>query len=398
MRALEPFDEKFLTQDRGVNVGHIGALLPFEAADASAELSVEHLRDLIDERLERLPFLRRRVEPDPSRPGRHGWAEDEAVDLSAHVRGHRLAGGDDRALGRLVAQINASLLDRARPLWEMHVIDGLDGGRVAVLLKYHHALGDAIPVRLVLDTLFGIGEDPPPPTRGLSAIPRREAPDANATPPSAQVVARRIRFNRPLSPERDFAFGAFASARVERIRLASGTTHTAVLLAAWAGALRGWLALRGETPTMPLAARMPISLRRAGDDAASGNHLAVMSVPAPADQGDALARLRGAHDAMTQAKELLASGAWAGAAQSPVNFGFSAYLGSNRQLAWHGAPGAGIYSLAMLNISGLSIACGTDRGRLLVGLHVDAEQVTDPWSLLRAFDLALADLETAVAG
>jgi hypothetical protein len=395
MSALQPLDEIFLTQDGGVNVGHVGVLLPFEAADATG-LSVENLRELIEERLEGLPFLRRRVERDPSRPGLHTWAEDETVDLDEHVRGHRLDGGDDRTLGRVAAQLNASLLDRSRPLWEMHLIDGLDTGRVGVVLKFHHALGDAIPSRLVLDTLFGVGNEPPPPTRGRSEIPRREAPDARAAPESPPLVARRMRFNQPLSDQRDFAFRGFSRERLERIRWASGTTFTAVLLAAWAGALRGWLALRGETPTMPLAARIPLSLRRPGDDAASGNHLAVLSVPTPADQNDARVRLRSAHEAMIRTKEALASGTWAGAANTPVNFALSAYLGSNRRLAWRGADCIGIFSLAMLNISGLSIACGTQAREVWVGVHVDAEHVTDPWSLLRAFDLAIADLEAAV--
>ena len=131
---------------------------------------------------------------------------------------------------------------------------------------------------------------------------------------------------------------------------------------------------------------------------ASGNHLAVLTVPAPADQPDSGTRLRAAHEAMTSAKQLLASGGVAGAAVGGVNFALSTYLGSNSRLAWDGAPGSGIFSLTMLNITGLSIASGTNGDELWVGVHVDAEQVTDPWSLLRAFDLALSDLETAVAG
>jgi hypothetical protein len=321
------------------------------------------------------------------------------VEVAAHVHGHVLDGGDDRALGRLTADLNASPLDRSRPLWEMHVIDGLGDGGVAVLLKFHHALGDAIPSRVLIDTLFGAGHDaPPPPSRGRSAIPRQEAPSEHAPPASAQLVARRMRFNDPLSAERGFAFGAFPRARVERIRSAGATTFTAVLVAAWAGALRGWLALRGETPIMPLAARIPISLRRSDDDATAGNHLAVMSIPTPADQADTRARLREAQRAMAEAKQILASGAWAGAAHSPVNFGLSAYIGSNRRLEWRGGACRGIYSLAMLNVSGLAIASGTQAREVWVGVHVDAKQVPDPWSLLRAFDVALSDLDAVTAG
>ena len=298
-----------------------------------------------------------------------------------------------------MAQLNAPPLDRSRPLWEMHVIDGMQGGRVAVLLKFHHALGDAKPSRLVIDTLFAIGEKPPSASRGQSARPRRQAFDAAAMPPGPPPAAPVTRLNQPLSGERNFAFAPFARARVERIRAASATTFTDVLLAAWAGALRGWLALRGETPAVPLVARLPISLRRPDDDdTADGNRLGVMAVSAPADQGDARARLESAHEAMTRAKQILASGAWAAGAGVRVNFSLSAYVGSSTQLEWGGAAGAGIFSLALVNGSGLSVACGTNADKLWVGVHVDAEQVADPWSLMRAFDLALADLETETAG
>ena len=398
MRALEPIDEMFLTKDGDASVGHYGAVLPFDAAGATGALTVEHLRELIDSRLERLPLLRRRVEPDPSRPGQHRWTEDEAVDIAAHVHGHRLAGGDDRALGRLAAELNASALERSRPLWEMHVIDGMQDGRVAVLMKLHHALGDAIPGRLFLDALFGVGEAVPPGLRPRSAEARREAPEADAVPASPEVTARAMRFNRPLSDRRDFAFATFARARVEGIRSASATTFTAVLLAAWAGALRGWLALRGEAPTVPLVARVPVSLRRLGEDAVSGNRLGALSVAAPADQSDAGARLRSAHEAMTRAKQNFASGGGAAAGLAAVNFALSPYVYSHRELAWRGAAGIGIYAIPGINLTRLAIACATDAEEVWVGVHVDAEQVPDPWSLLRAFDLALLDLETVAAG
>jgi hypothetical protein len=206
------------------------------------------------------------------------------------------------------------------------------------------------------------------------------------------------RFNKPLSAQRDFAFSPFARARVDRIRSASGTTFTEVLVAAWAGALRGWLALRGETPPVPLVARLPISVRRHGDDPVSGNRLMAMPVAVPVNEASGRARLESSHQAMRQSKQIMASGAWGGVgAGFWVNFSLSTYLGSSRRLEWGSAAGFGIYSLAMMNISGLAIASGTDRDEAWVGVHVDAEQVADPWSLLRAFDLALADLETEVA-
>jgi diacylglycerol O-acyltransferase len=379
-------------------VGHSGGLTVFDAG-GSAELTADHLRELIERRLDGLPVLRRRPEPDPSRPGRHRWTEDEAVDLAAHVHGHRLGGGDDRALGRLVAQLNASPLDRSRPLWEWHAIDGLEGGRVAAYLKFHHALGDAVPGHDVIATVFAAGDEVETMSVGGGEDPPG-SPDATATPAGPPLTAPATRFNRPLSDQRDFAFGTFERERVDRIRLASATTFTAVLVAGWAGALRGWLALRGETPTVPLIARLPVSLRRRDDAPDSGNRLALVPVSVPADQRTAGERLRGAHEAMTRAKQVGHSGPEAGVVEGVgVNLALSTFVGADRRsIAWGEAVCLGAYPLAMVILSGLSIACVTSPSELWASVHVDAEQVADPWSLLRAFDLALLDLETVAAG
>jgi hypothetical protein len=393
MQALEPLDELFLALDSGVTVGHSGGLTLFDAAGVSAALTAEGLRELIECHLGRLPVLRRRPEPDPSRPGRHRWTEDAAVDLTAHVHGHRLADGDDRALGRLVAQLNAPPLDRSRPLWEWHVMDGLQGGRVAALLKFHHALGDAVPGREVIETVFAVDDEVEEViTVGGEDAP---APDADA-PESPPPIAHPTRFNKPLSGQRDFSFGTIARARVEQIRSASGTTFTDVLVAAWAGALRGWLALRGETPSVPLVARLPISLRRRDDTPAGGNRLAVVPVAVPADQAASAARLRDAHQAMTQAKRLASDSAGVGDGAG-INLALSTLIGSSRPIAWGGAACIGAFPLAMVNVTGLSIASVTTPADVRIGVHVDSEQVSDPWSLLRAFDLALDDLQTEVA-
>jgi hypothetical protein len=394
MRALEPLDEIFLAHESGVAVSHSGALLLFDPAGASAALTVEHFRELVERELERLPVLRRRLEPDPSRPRRHRWTEDEVVDLDTHIPHHRLEGGDDRALGRLVAHVNAPPLDRSRPLWEWHLIDGLQDGRVATYLKFHHALGDAAPVRQVIEAVFGVeGEAEPVFVGGGKRPPLPpDAATADANPPP---TARPMRFNQPLSAERDFAFASFRRARIEQIRAASATTFTAVLLAAWAGALRGWLTLRGETPEAPLVARMPISLRRPDDASGTGNRLAVAAVSVPADQSSADARLRLAQQEMTRAKQMGRSGAWRGSAvNTRVNFALSTLVGSNLPMAWGRAACLGAFPLAMTNVTGLSIASQSTPSDVRVGVHVDAQQVPDPSSLLRAFDAALAQLET----
>jgi hypothetical protein len=183
---------------------------------------------------------------------------------------------------------------------------------------------------------------------------------------------------------------------VERVREPSGATFNDVLVAAWAGAVRGWLALRGETPKVPLLARVPISLRdrEEADAGAAGNRLAVVPVPIPADQGDGAERLRRTTEAMAAAK---AAPKVAGASGPGVNLSLSTPPASGVPLSWAGAPRIGTFVLAPLGGTGLSVVAGRYPNQVSLGVHVDAEQVPDPWSLLRAFDVALADLEKVFA-
>jgi hypothetical protein len=152
--------------------------------------------------------------------------------------------------------------------------------------------------------------------------------------------------------------------------------------------------MRGEAPAVPLVARLPISLRRADDDSASANRLAVVAVGVPADEAAAEARLRRAHQAMARAKQVAHSGARSEIGVA-VNLALSTFVGSNFPLAWGDAPYVGSYPLPMVHMCGLSIASVTGPEYVWTAVHVDAEQVADPWSLLRAFDLALDDLEKA---
>jgi hypothetical protein len=102
---------------------------------------------------------------------------------------------------------------------------------------------------------------------------------------------------------------------------------------------------------------------------------------------------------MTRAKQSGYSGERPGIVEAVgVNLALTTFVGpDNHAVTWGGAPCLGGFPLAMINVSGLSIASVTTPLHLRVGVHVDAEQVADPWSLLRAFDLALTDLEAEVA-
>lgn len=394
MRELGELDESFLLQDRPGGHGHSGTLLIFDGSTAEAELGAGELRRLVRERLDRAPVLRWRLEGDPARPGRHRWVEAADIDLERHVAEHRLAPAtDDRALGRLTASINGPSLDHSRPLWELHVIRGRGSDRVAVLLKFHHALGDVEPNLDVIFALFGeIGHPDDAvvqrPVRAPSSSHDPAPADIDAEPPAVPFT----RFNTPLSEERAFAFGLVDKRRIEQLRRAAGVTFHELVTAAWGGALRGWLALRGEVPAEPLVARVPVSLRDVAHDREPGNRLAVVPVPLPTHLADATSRLDAARVAMAAVKRALHQPPRRGRGPA-MNLSLSTYRGAHQPLAWLGAPVVMTVPLAMISGCGLSIATGTIRAGVVASVHVDAGHVPNPWTLLRAFELSLDDLE-----
>jgi diacylglycerol O-acyltransferase / wax synthase len=201
------------------------------------------------------------------------------------------------------------------------------------------------------------------------------------------------RFNQPLSPERDFAFGSVALDRLQAVKSAAGVTFNDMLLALWAGALRGWLSLRGELPAQPLVARVPMSLRATDATAEHGNRMAILRVALPTHLHGLHERLEAVHQASEEAKRHAAMDPAAGAAGGAVNLALTSLFGARPPQGWHGADLRTYHTMTVLNATGLAITCST-RGEVVnLGIHVDPHQVENPWAMLRAFEAALDDAE-----
>ncbi len=160
---LSPLDSSYLSMDGPVTVGHVCILCPFDGP-----VSMEEFRQRVEERIDRVPAMRRKLQTTLVGLGRPWWVDDPDFDLDQHLFEVTLSGGgDDLELSKHVARIATGRLNRAHPLWEFHLIQGLSGGASALVTKIHHAVMDGIGARNLLYDIFG--EDSEPTGSGAAA-------------------------------------------------------------------------------------------------------------------------------------------------------------------------------------------------------------------------------------
>src|SRR3954470_24947835 len=287
MRQLTSLDAQFLNVESPRIYGHVAFLGIYDPSTApGGKLGGAEVRRLLEERLHLLPPLRWRLVRVPLGLALPYWVEDPDFDLEFHIRETALPEpGNDRQLAESVQRLFGRPLDRGRPLWELYVIHGLPEGRVAMLTKIHHSVGDGISGNEIMAVLLdpeptgrvidpkpaGNGPAAPIPrdremlVRGLRGIPRQplralrslpgavagftDLPGANALPgvPALSHVYSRLRrtlgseesagvlevttarppktpFNGPVSAHRRFAFGSLSLDAVRQVRREFGTT------------------------------------------------------------------------------------------------------------------------------------------------------------------------------
>ena len=301
----------------------------------------ERLRRVIEERLHLLAPFRRRLVEDPLQLGDPHWIEDPEFAVENHLRRTAVPSpGSMRELAELVAVSASRLLDRSKPLWELQVVEGLEGGGVAVVAKIHHAAMDG--GRLV--TLIGTLLDLTPEGRTLPAADDSWTPDKEpsllwltadaaraivtkplralraATEVGASILGGTGRssykseysaklfeapatpFNGALSPQRAIAMADVAFDDVKVVKRTFGTTVNDVVLAAGCGALRAWLRARGALPVRPLVANVPVAVRADGDEEA-GNRVSMILVHLPVRVDDPIERLLAIREETRRAKD-----------------------------------------------------------------------------------------------
>jgi diacylglycerol O-acyltransferase / wax synthase len=329
---LTALDTSFLHLEDAASHMHVASVMLFEGSPPP----YDDLLDAIERRLHLVPRYRQRLAFVPLQQGRPKWVDDPHLNLRYHVRATALpAPGDEDQLKELAGRVFAQQLDRDKPLWEIWLVDGLEGDRFALLSKTHHALVDGISGVDIISVLFDTSPDPVAPTDpGDRWLPR-------PMPSSAQLlgealvergtipaeVARSVRaiFRGPrriLSGARDAAVGVGAMAwaglnpaptspynqsigphrrftwvradlnEIKAIKNELGGTVNDVVLSAVAGALGKHLRRRGQnTDGLELKAMIPVSVRADVERGALGNRVAALMAPLPVWCQDPVARL-----------------------------------------------------------------------------------------------------------
>ncbi len=362
MTAVGPLDAMFLLGETREQAMHVGGLMLFELPEGAGrdhvfpEGSRDYVsrlyRDIVDAQPVN-PLFGRRVRNRVADLGYWSWEQDDEIDLEYHVRLSALPRpGRYRELFELTSRLHGTLLDRHRPLWEMHLIDGVEGRRFALYSKIHHSLIDGVTaLRWMQDTLTTdptrTGMPAPyalPPTLAVEpngvGLPTAAELRARVVGGAAQAVggtarlfgdlaglapvglkallrtlqaehspvafrAPRTILNQPITGARRFAAQSWPIERLEKVRAMTGATLNDVLLAMCSGALRNYLLELNSLPDKTLTALVPVSLRGTPDARGGGNSLATMIADLATDEPDAEQRIRRIMASTSRGKSVL---------------------------------------------------------------------------------------------
>lgn len=349
MGLIAPLDSAFLIQEAREHPMHVAGLQLFRLPAGADE---DYVGDLYRELLtytDVAPLFARRPRDPVESVGNFWWKTEADVDIEYHVRRSALPRpGRIRELLELVSRLHGSLLDRHRPLWEYHVIEGLPDERFATYAKCHHALADGITLtRKVLQsctTDAAVRGRPPMWTRpeapeATTAVAKRNrvvhpvetfraagrtlmgfrgmgsmlAEYGRAALRDQTAVlpyeAPRSMLNVPISGSRRVAAQSWDIARVLKASKARGVTLNDMVLAMSAGALRRYLLANDALPDEPLIASIPVSMRTGGaggDDGGGGNAITFVLCNLATHLADPDARLEAITSSMRATKAVMA--------------------------------------------------------------------------------------------
>lgn len=377
---LSGLDRSFLIYEGPCSPMHVAAVEIFEGGPlrgADGAIDAERMLEYVASRLHRIPRYRQCVVPAPL-GGYPIWVDDAHFNLRYHVRHTRLPRpGSERLLKRACARILEQRLDLHKPLWELWLVEGLEGDRVAMISKTHHCMIDGIggvdllSVLLTPEPLEKI--EPPPlwmplPAPGVLDYALAEAGRSLSAPlraagavlrvvrdegHSRHELAERLRavgrlglstvsgstptpINQPIGPHRRFDWLVTSLDDMSAVRKHLGGTVNDVILATTAGALRRFLGEQRGTELEGLHFKVmaPVSIRQADEHGQFGNRVAAWFVPLPLAERDPLRRyaqvratterLKRRHEALG-AETLTQAMGWLGA--TPIALGARLFQG-----------------------------------------------------------------------
>jgi diacylglycerol O-acyltransferase len=454
MAPMPITDAMFLLTERREQPMHVGGLELFKLPPGADANWVQSMYEDMIHSTDVSTLFRRRPHRPPSSMGAWSWELDDDIDLEHHIRHSALPRpGRVRELLALASRLHGTLLDRHRPLWEAHLIEGLQGKRFAVYTKIHHSLLDGVSaLRLLENTLSSDPDDrnvgmpwstkpkrhDPAPSRGLASllgVPRaawkttselaglgpiaaraafRSLTDQSSYLPS---MAPKTMFNTPITGSRRYAAQSWPLDKIRAVAKASDTTINDVVLAMCSSALRKYLESLAALPDAPLVAMTPVSLRQAGAEV-GGNAVGAILCNLATDVADPAARLAAVHDSMEDGKRSLRSmspaqvtiasavtmlpmlfSTVAGVrrvASPPYNVVISNIPGPTEPLYWNGAKLEGVYPLSIpMDGQALNITVTSYNGSMDFGLTGCRRTVPHLQRLLTYLDEGLTELQVA---
>ncbi len=296
MSALEA---SFLALERPGLPMHVSAVVLIEApSHRQPPLTLDDIHHLVASRLSRVPRFRQRVRTKPLGLARAEWLQVARTDLSGHLFHHRLpAPGRTSQLAALCGRIQEELLPRDRPLWQMHLVDGLEGGRQALIVKTHHSITDGIGG---LELAAALLEPPRARARRSSkTLPIPHFATATASPnawlqglvgvaftAASGPIALASPFNGWVGAHRAFAMATLSMERVREVKGRLGVSVDDVLLERDAGGLHRNVQHGRISAPRAMRAMFPASARPAPRKPQAGNHVTTVFVDLPLDSGD----------------------------------------------------------------------------------------------------------------
>ncbi|MEE2853464.1 MAG: wax ester/triacylglycerol synthase family O-acyltransferase [Actinomycetota bacterium] len=449
MELIMPTDAIFLLGESREHPMHVGGLQLFEPPPGAGRGFVRELYKSLADQRDFQPTFRKHPASFVGGIANLGWSYDDAVDIDYHVRRSALPSPKRvRELLELTSRWHSSLLDRHRPLWETHIVEGLKDGRFAIYTKVHHALIDGVSAQKLMQR--ALTTDPEDteirapwtlrkpkrksnPASPLSSL-ARTAGSLAALAPSTIGLARAALFEQQLTlpfgaPKtmlnvkiggaRRCAAQSWSLDRIKNVKKAAGVTVNDVVLAMCSGALRYYLLEQDALPDTPLIAMVPVSLRTEEEADAGGNLVGAILCNLATDADDPAQRLLTISDSMrsnkkvfsqlprfqalalsavnTSALALAAVPGWVSSTSPPFNIIISNVPGPTQPIYYGGARLDGNYPLSIaLDGQALNITLASNAGNLDFGLVGCRRSVPHLQRLLAHLESSLKDLERAV--
>lgn len=333
-RRLSSMDASFLYFEKKEAPLHIGSVSIFDG-----EIPFDDFVRMVDAKMHLLPRYQQIVAFDPFNLGHPTWEHDQNFDIRKHIFKAQIdAPGTEKELIELAGRILTPVLERSKPLWDITLVDGLQGGRTAMVCRVHHCMVDGVSGVDLLKIVLDFSPEPAPPPTRPEAPPREPQPDPTRqlfdailggmqegmnrwmefqngllnltqalTDQTTRAAMQRmgseiprlatpvspLPFNRPCSGERKLVWNTFSFAEARAIRGALGGTVNDVVLTALSGAVARYVESHGpQTAGRNLRVMVPVSLRQEDQRGALGNLVSILPVEIPLDLKDPRERFR----------------------------------------------------------------------------------------------------------